>query len=631
MCGICGYISEKHRASRDQLKAMADMIALRGPDDEGYYVEGAVALGQRRLSIIDIATGHQPIANEDKTIWIVFNGEIYNFQELRAELLAKGHIFATNCDTEVIVHAYEEYGDDCVKRFNGMFAFALWDEPRQRLFLARDRFGEKPLYYVHHNSEFYFASEPKSLFAHPRISRELDLRSLSRYLCYEYVPWPYSMFKQIRKLPPGHTLVFERGDVKLSRYWDAQFRPMEHCDEEESGAELVRRLKEAVRLRLISDVPLGVFLSGGVDSSALVALMAELIPSKQIKSFSIAFEDKSFDESHYARMVANHFDTDHSEHIFTLEALSAVLPEITSYMDEPLGDGSLMSTYLLAKFTHQKVKVALGGDGGDELFAGYPTFQAFQVANIYERVPQGVRSTIERMANLLPVSTDNFSFDFKVKQFLKGARYANPMRNQAWIGSFTPEEQHELFSAEVQRELAGFNPFGKLMELESEHAQDSPLNRLTYQYFNCYLTDNILFKVDRTSMATSLEARSPFLDHTFAEYVCSLPESLRLKRFKSKYILKRSLKGRVPDEILNRAKKGFGIPVAKLILGGLRKLFEEEFQIDKVKREGFFNAPFVNRLMTDHMSGRRDNRKQLWTLMMFQLWRKNYLQEAQGL
>lgn len=628
MCGICGFVTEKGSANTELVRHMAATLRSRGPDEEGFYVEGPVALGHRRLSIIDLESGHQPITNENAAIWIVFNGELYNFKELRAELEAHGHTFATNSDTEVIVHAYEQYGQDCVKKFNGMFAFALWDEPNQRLMLARDRFGEKPLYYAQTNGDFVFASEPKSLLAHPRVSHEIDLRSLSRYLAYEYVPWPHSMFKQIRKLPPGHILIYEQGSVKLERYWDAHFRPMEKVDEEELCEELVRRLREAVRLRLISDVPLGVFLSGGIDSTAIVSMMAELMPSKQIKTFSIAFEERSFDESPYSRLVAQHYDTDHSEHMFNLDSLSAVLPDITAYMDEPLGDGSLMATYLLAKFTREKVTVALGGDGGDELFAGYPTFPAFRLANLYERVPALLRSTIERMAALLPVSTDNFSFDFKVKQFLKGVHYANPMRNQAWIGSFTPEEQHGLFSTEVQRELSSFNPYCKLMELESEHAQDSPLNRLTYQYFNCYLTDNILFKVDRTSMACSLEARSPFLDHTFAEFVCTIPEHLRMRYLKSKYILKRALRGRVPTQILARGKKGFGIPVAKLIMGGLKQLFLDEFEPAKIKREGFFNPEFISRLLNDHMAGKRDNRKLLWTLMMFQLWRRNYLKSA---
>ncbi|MBI4853939.1 MAG: asparagine synthase (glutamine-hydrolyzing) [Acidobacteria bacterium] len=625
MCGICGYITEKGNALREQVQNMAKALRLRGPDDEGYYVNASIALGHRRLSIIDLESGHQPITNENASIWLVFNGEIYNFHPLREQLKTLGHNFATKSDSEVIIHAYEEYGEDCLKYFNGMFAFALWDEEKERLFLARDRFGEKPLYYAHCNGDFCFASEPKALFAHPKVSKELDLRSLSRYLAYEYVPWPHSMFKHIRKLPPAHYLIYEKGEIKISRYWDPQFRSITSTTEEEISEELLKRLKEAVKLRLISDVPLGVFLSGGIDSSAIVAMMAELIPSKQIKTFSIAFEDKSFDESHYARMVANHFDTDHSEHAFNLAALSDVLPEITSYMDEPLGDGSLMATFLLAKFTRQKVTVALGGDGGDELFAGYPTFAAFRVANIYEHVPKPFQAAISWAANLLPVSTDNFSLDFKIKQFLKGARYQNPMRNQAWIGSFTPDEQQELFSSDVNRELAGFNPYSKLTELENEHAQDSPLNRLTYQYFNCYLTDNILFKVDRTSMACSLEARSPFLDHTFAEYVCSLPEYLRLNGLKTKYILKRSLTSKIPSEIINRRKKGFGIPVAKLILGGLREEFKHEFEAEKIKREGFFNPNFTSKLLSDHLEGKKDNRKLLWTLMMFQLWSKNYL------
>jgi asparagine synthase (glutamine-hydrolysing) len=628
MCGISGYITAKGLALRETVEIMTNTLQLRGPDDAGYWVNEGVALGHRRLSIIDLAGGHQPITNENSTIWLVFNGEIYNFLELRTSLQAKGHQFQTQSDSEVIIHAYEEYGADCVTRFNGMFAFALWDSVEQQLVLARDRFGEKPLYYALINQDFVFASEPKAILRHPGVNRELDLRSLSRYLAYEYVPWPHSMFKQIRKLPPAHVLIYKQGDVKLFRYWDARFNPraaLAGLNEGDLAEALIAQLREAIRLRLISDVPLGVFLSGGLDSSALVALMAELMPSNKIKTFSIAFDEKSFDESGYARMVARHFGTDHAEEMFNLQNLTQILPEISAYMDEPLADGSLMATYLLAKFTRQQVKVALGGDGGDELLAGYPTFVAFEWANIYEKLPRWLRRLIGQSAKYLPVSTDNLSLDFKIKQFLKGTSYQNPWRNQVWIGSFTPEEQQQLLAPEIQRELGDFNPYNRLLELETEHAQDSPLNRLTYQYLNCYLSDNILCKVDRTSMASSLEARSPFLDHNFAEFVCALPEHLRLRGNIGKYLLKVGLRGRLPATILRRPKKGFGIPVAKLILGGLREQVIAEFQPDKLRQEGFFNPDYVQKLLTNHLAGRQDNRKLLWTLLMFQLWYKNYL------
>jgi asparagine synthase (glutamine-hydrolysing) len=608
---------------------MTAALRHRGPDDESYYLspDRRVGLGHRRLSIIDLAGGKQPMANEDGTAWVVFNGEIYNFAELRKRLEDRGHRFATNSDTEAIVHGYEEWGPDCVQKFNGMFAFALWDEREAKLFCARDRLGKKPFYYASLGGDFVFGSELKALLQHPRVSRELDRRSLGRYLAHEYVPAPYSILRDVRKLPAGHTLVYEPGTGRLDvrRYWDLTFEEDRPRGEADYAEELVARLREAVRRRLVSDVPLGVFLSGGIDSSAIVALMAELVPAKQIKTFTVTFLAESFDESDYARAVADRFGTDHHEQVFSVNAMLKVLPEVVGWMDEPFGDASLLPTYLLSKFTRRHVTVALGGDGGDELFAGYPTFVASRYAALYDRVPRLLRRGAERLAAWLPVSTKNFSFDFKVRQFLKGAAYPEPLRTQVWLGSFSPPELDDLLTDEVKSELAGFDPFAAANGDGAAGPREGAgwLNRLIYRYCKSYLTDDILFKVDRASMAASLEARAPFLDVDFVAFVNRLPPALKLRGRTTKYLLKRALEGKVPHEVLYRPKKGFGIPVAQWLREDARALAQEAFEPACLRRTGLFRPDAVGRLFEEHVSGRKNNRKPLWTLLMFCLWHQH--------
>jgi asparagine synthase (glutamine-hydrolysing) len=625
VCGICGIAAVRGSINREALTRMTASIRHRGPDDEGFYFApdasgAAVGLGFRRLSIIDLDTGNQPLANEDETVWVVFNGEIYNFRELRAGLEARGHRFATDTDTEVIVHLYEEHGPRCVQRLNGMFALALWDERQQVLVLARDRFGKKPLYYADLGASLLFGSELKSLLQHPSSPRQLDLDALSRYLALEYVPTPYSILAGIRKLPAGHLLSWRDGRVSIERYWDLRFDVDDALRADEEYVEEFRdRLREAVRRRLVSDVPLGAFLSGGIDSSSVVAMMADALPGSSIKTFSIGFDERSFDESSYARRVARAFGTDHHEDVFTADTLLDLLPTVVDWLDEPFADASILPTFLLSRFTREHVTVALGGDGSDELLAGYPTFPADRLAQLY-RVPQSIHSkVVVPLVDHLPVSTANFSLEFKLKRFLRGAASPEDVRHAIWLGALTPDEQAALLKtpradplAEQRRALAS--------------ARGDRLTRLIYLYATTYLQDDILVKIDRASMACSLEVRAPFLDVELVEFLGRVPSRLKLRRLDTKYLLKRAMTGRLPPEITKRAKKGFGIPIAAWLKGELREALQDELSPDRLRRQGIFEPGAVQRLLSDHFSGRRDNRKSLWTLFVFQLWHRRWVE-----
>jgi len=627
MCGIAGILDSKRPVDREVLARMAAAIRHRGPDDEGFHIEApagraaAVGLAFRRLSIIDLAGGHQPMSNEDDTVWIVFNGEIYNFLELRAELEAKGHRFRTHSDSETIVHLYEEMGGRCVERLNGMFAFAIWDTRRQSLLLARDRMGKKPLYWTATGHGLLFASELKSLLEHPECGRDLDRDAVAKYLAYEYVPTPHSIFTGVYKLPAAHVLEWKAGEIKVGRYWEQRFTPAAHpASEADLAAELRDRLREAVRLRLVSDVPLGVFLSGGIDSSSVVAMMTELRPASSIKTFAVGFEDASFDESAHARRVARHFGTEHHEEVLAPRTLIDILPEVARFLDEPFADASIVPTYLLSKFTRRHVTVALGGDGGDELMAGYPTFAAERWARHYH-LPRFVHDHVVRAAAAhIPVSTDNFSFDFKLKRFLQGVQYTPALRHQVWLGAFDPAESRALLAGDPVRD-----PYDDLHAAMQHAPAGDAIERLIYQYCRFYLQDDILVKVDRASMACSLEVRAPFLDYTLVDWLGTVPSHLKLHGSTTKYLLKRAMAPHLPPGIAARGKKGFGIPVAKWFQGELRDLARDTLSETRLRHHGLFHWPVVARLLDDHFRGRRDNRKQLWTLFMFQLWYEEYV------
>jgi asparagine synthase (glutamine-hydrolysing) len=625
MCGICGVIKVNQDATVDPeiLRHMVRTLIHRGPDDHGFYLDGPVGLGHRRLSIIDLTTGRQPIHNEDQSIWIVFNGEIYNSPELRERLEKAGHHFYTQSDTEVVVHAYEHYGGDCLNRLNGIFAFALWDRKNRRLLLARDRMGVKPLYYADLPGGFLFASELKALLAHPSVERCLDLTALNLYLSLEYVPSPHTIFADVKKLPPGHLLTLEKGRVTISSYWDIDLSQSEagpRRSPAEYEGEFRDTLKEAVRLELLSDVPLGVLLSGGIDSSAVAAMMVQT-SSKTVKSFTIAFDDPSFDESHHARQVAAHLGTEHHE--LTLDAGTALelVPRLGEFLDEPLGDSSFIPTFLLSAFTSRHVKVALGGDGGDELFGGYPTLQAHRLSLYYHHLlPQWMRQRlVPWVVAQLPVSFDNLSFDFRARRFLSGQSAPAAVRHHLWLGSFTPSEKRQLLGPLA----SGPEDEVEKLAMAQVRASRTPdiLNQILYCDMKLYLEGDILPKVDRASMAHSLEVRVPLLNKLLLEFAARLPHQLKVRNFTTKYIMRRALKDILPASILKRGKKGFNMPVGKWLSGPLRPLAEDLLAEVRLKRAGLFNPAYVQSLLADHWARRRDNRKLLWTLLAFELWR----------
>ncbi len=623
MCGICGYINlnTSRPASEGILRAMMDTLVHRGPDDSGLFVKENVALGHRRLSIIDLKTGHQPMFNEDGSITIVFNGEIYNFQDIKEPLLKKGHIFRTHSDTEVIVHAYEEYGEDCVKKFNGMFAFALWDSRNKTLFLARDRFGKKPLYYGVFDNQFIFGSELKALLKHPSTRREIERASLSKYFAYEYVPSPGSIFKNISKLEAGSKMTLKGASIKVSQYWDLSLERQSHFDLGSGKAKLAELLKESVKRRLISDVPLGVFLSGGIDSSAVVAMMAGLMRPKDIKTFSIGFKERSFDESSDARRVADYFGTDHHEEILDPNTMLGVLPNVLDTLDEPFADSSIIPTYLVSRFTRRHVTVALGGDGGDELFAGYPSFLAHRLNSFFFYVPDSLKKLSARvLAGIVPISNDYMSLNFKAKRFFRGLGFPDEIRHQVWIGSFIPEEQKRLFLPDQGFDADAKKIYDITEKFYKRAKNKSSLDRAMYLYIKTYMTDDILAKVDRASMACSLEVRAPFLDTGFAEYAASIPDSFKLKGLGTKWILKEILKGKLPEETLSKSKQGFAVPVGKWLREDLKDLLFQALDEKKIRREGIFDYSYIKELLKRYLDNKSDLRKEIWSLFVFEMW-----------
>lgn len=627
MCGIVGIVStDCGSVDPKSLKRMLHRVAHRGPDEEGVFFGNGIGLGHRRLSIIDLHTGRQPIGNEDGSVQVVFNGEIYNFLDLRRGLEQRGHRFSTRTDTEVLVHLYEEKGEGLLHDLNGMFAFALWDEGRGKLLLARDRIGIKPLYYASDGERLAFSSEPKALLELPWVERGLDLQGLSLFLSYDFIPAPHSIYRGIRKVPPGYFLVFKAGEVRLQRYWDLDLRDRlpEGLTEGELSDLLWGEFCRAVKMRLMSDVPLGVLLSGGIDSSSVVAALRHE-GVEDLKTFSVGFQDPSFDESPYFRQVARLFRTDHHEEIFSPKDLLDILPEVASILDEPLADASIMPTYLLSRFTRCHVKVVLGGDGGDELFAGYPTYQACKIAKLYERLPPLLRRPIEAAVAKLPVSFRDMSLDFRANKFIQGIRFKDPIvRHYVWLGSFSSDEKAELLNPEVQKALEGFDAYSVLKDHLSGKEDFDELEKLLYLDTKLYLQEGVLVKVDRASMAHGLEVRVPFLDHRFVELVAGLPAHLKLRGLTTKYIWKKTVAKRLPPQVVKRRKKGFGMPVARWLAEDLRGLLLELLSEDRLKRQGIFDPEKVKRLVEEHLARRVDNRKKLWNLLIFQLWWENF-------
>lgn len=634
MCGITGWINLDRNGSDDNagqiLHSMCDRIIHRGPDSEGTWTDETVALGMRRLSIIDLHTGDQPVYSEDKSVIAMVNGELYNFREVRAELEKKGHKFITHTDVEIVPHLYEEYGEDFVDHINGMFAIALWDSRRKRLILARDRYGEKPLYYGIFGGKLIYGSEPKSILAHPAVTRELDLDSLRQYLSFDYVPAPRSIYKGILKLPAAHVLTVENGEVKTRRYWNLTFNKNGHRPSiNESADQLRNLLSDAVRMRLVADVPLGVLLSGGIDSST-VAAFATQHATETVKTFSIGFTEDSFDETRYAREVAAHLQTDHYEEILSVAKAADLISEIGGWLDEPLSDGSLIPTYLLSKFVRKHVTVALGGDGGDELFAGYPMYYGHKVARLYRTIPGFVRSgLIAPVVNMLPVSTKNLSFDYRAKRFVRSADHDTITRHHSWFGSFTIDEQTPLLTDHVRTGSSGDIYQGARRLLEICDAGNE-IEQMQYLDMNLYMAEDILTKVDRAAMAVSLETRAPFLDPRIGEFAASLPLDHKLRGKSGKYVLKRSVEGLLPRSVLTRSKKGFGIPIADWLKGRLNPLMHDMLSPHRLRDQGLFEPDHVQKLIKEHESGVASHHKQLWTLLVFQLWHDNFLTNPAG-
>lgn len=627
MCGICGFASSKsHIVSSESIALkMLAVIRYRGPDDQGVFIDQGIALGVNRLSIIDLAAGHQPIHNENQALWIVYNGEIYNFPELKDFLTKKGHVFYTNSDTEVIIHLYEEYGYDCVNKLNGMFAFAVWDKKKDELFLARDRFGIKPLYYSDFDGQLVFASEIKAILQFPDFKREIDLSALDQYLSFEYVPTPRSIFQNIKKLPAGHFLIYKDHNLSIKKYWDISLiKTKSPLKEPEAEEKLLELLKSSVKRHLISDVPLGVFLSGGIDSSLITALASNFL-KEGVKTFSIGFKEDSFDESRYIKQVASVYGAKHQHHIFDINDLCNLIPGAAVFLDEPFADASFFPTWLLSKLARQEVVVALSGEGGDELFAGYPTYQAHKLVKYYRMVPPFLRrGIIERIMFCLPVSMKNYSIDFKAKKFISSVNLPLELRHIYWMGAFNPQDKISLY-APALKQLASVRNIPEVLEFYPQVYQaNDELDKLQYLDIKTYLEGGLLTKADRASMINSLEVRLPYLDNELAEFVFSLPPNLRLNNFKSKYILKNIAKGILPKTIIHRKKKGFGIPLAFWINAKLKNLILDVLAKEKIEKEGLFNYRFIEGLLKRHFANKEDNHKQIWTLFMFELWRQEY-------
>ncbi len=632
MCGICGLARPAAGAPvpAELIVRMCREIIHRGPDDEGVYVDDRVGLGNRRLSIIDLQTGHQPLSNEDGSIWIAYNGEAYNFAEVRDELIGRGHAFATKSDTETIVHAYEEWGVDFIHRFRGMFAFALWDKRTGTLLLYRDRLGVKPLYYtLTPGGTLVFGSELKTILAHPSVERGLEPQALDLFLTLEYVPAPYSIFKGIFKLPAGHYLAYRAGEFSLHKYWDVE-PPAEGPAEIAPGAlpavldELYALLKESVRLRLVSDVPLGAFLSGGIDSSTIVGLMRELGASP-LKTFSIGFADQSYNELGHARRIARLFETEHEELIIEPRALE-LTETLIKHLDEPFGDFSMFPTYLVSKMARARVTVALSGDGGDELFAGYEHYQAQRMA-AWPLAGPGGRAAGALFNRMRPADKKKGAWN-KMRRFTQGLEHDKRLRHLRWMMFLSDRAKARLYAPGFVEELGGIRSIRARAPFDDYFRRMDGFDALTGELFldlKSYLVDDIKVKVDRMSMAVSLEAREPLLDHKLVEFAFRLPGDLKLRAGQTKWIFKKTMERLLPKETVWRSKEGFSIPIKHWLKTDLRPLLEDTLSEDRIARDGLFEPAPIRSMIDAHLAGRENYSHQLWALLVFHIWKENYL------
>ncbi len=627
MCGLVGIYNFKsgEPASPIVLKAMADTLVHRGPDDEGFYHAGATGLGHRRLSIIDLDGGHQPLANEDRTVWVVFNGEIYNFSELHDLLVSKGHSFNTRSDTEVIAHLYEDEGEHCFQRLRGMFAIAIWDARNQKLLLARDRLGKKPLFYFCDASRIAFASEMKAILEVPGVPREIDAEAVSDYFSFLYVPAPKSIFKAIRKVLPGHYLVASKNGIRETEYWDLSFNRVERFSEEQWCEKLLETYREAVRLRLMSEVPLGAFLSGGVDSSSVVALMASEVDGP-VTTCSMGFEEEEFNELGYARDIASRFRTSHHEHMVHPDAVG-VVEKLVWHYDEPFADSSAVPTYYVSKAAREHVTVVLAGDGGDENFAGYRRYYFDQRENVVRRrLPGSLRRAIfGTLASIYPKA------DWAPRIFRGKATFQNLACSAIEgyfrsLSAFKPELKEQLLHGDLRQHLHDYDSLNILRGYYEKADTADPLSRIQYVDIKTYLPDDILAKVDRASMANSLEVRAPLLDHKLMELAATMPASIKLRGRNGKYIFKKALQRILPESVLYRKKMGFAVPLASWFRTDLKDLTHSVL----LNRSGsnVWNEAIVKRIWQEHQNGIRDRSTELWSLLMFRLWERQFLRPA---
>src|SRR5437870_5575886 len=583
MCGIAGIVrSDGAQIDRDLLARMNQAIEHRGPDEDGFYLSDGVGLAMRRLAIIDLKSGQQPIHNADSTAWIVYNGEIYNYRELRRDLESRGHRFYTDSDTEAIVHAYDEYGTDCPKYLRGMFAFAIWDERTKSLFLARDRVGKKPLLYAQFDGQLVFGSEFNALVLHPDVSRDVDFEAIHHYLSFICVPAPLTAYRSIRKLEPGHWLLWRKGEVKTERYWQLDCSRKISISEEEAGERVIDLLRDAVRVRLMSEVPLGAFLSGGIDSSAVVALMAQE-SSEKVKTFSIGFEEQDFSELHHARRVAEYVGAEHHEFIVRPDAME-ILPTLVEHYGEPFADSSAIPSYYVSRETRKYVTVALNGDGGDECFAGYERYAAMNLAQTYHSLPGALRDqVIGNVLGALPAFESRMNPIGKAQRFVAAASLSPVERYLQWISAFNEKAKQDLYSESFRQETSKFSTAGIIEPWFARANGAGVVDAALLADTMTYLPNDLLVKMDIASMTVSLEARSPFLDHHLMEFAASLPEKLKLRRLTTKYLLKRVLKRLVPEENLTRSKMGFGVPINHWLRGAMQPFLRETLLSDKAQ------------------------------------------------
>ncbi len=615
MCGICGIynVQSGEPVSTDLIGRMTCQISHRGPDDSGAFFDGNLGLGFARLSIIDLSGGHQPMSNETGDIWIVFNGEIWNYKTLRTELIAKGHQFRTNSDTETIVHAYEEYGVDCVARLHGMFGFAIWDGPRRCLLLARDRAGKKPLYYTRVNGDFLFASEIKSLLFDPRVQRRVDPQALADFLNVRYVPGPATLFANIYKVQPGHWLLCEGDTIREECYWDFTFDKTEQRPVEEYIHGIRQHIRRAVEERMMADVPLGATLSGGMDSSIIVGIMSELT-KQPVKTFAVGFDVPEYSELPYARLVAEHFGTEHYELVVKCSDLSQYWPLLTWHRDEPVSEPSDLGMYLVSKLARQHVKVVLTGEGGDELFAGYPKYVVDWMARYYHLVPAFVRDQgINALLDRLPYGMR------KLKFAAHTLSQPAPQRWMNWFGVFNGQLKDKLLSTSTKSSIDGDSSriFRRWLE---KNPQRDDLSSMLYLDTKIWLPDNLLMKGDKMTMAASLEARVPLLDYKLIEYAASIPSHLKIRPFKAKYLLKRAFADLLPEAILTRKKMGFNVPTGIWFREGQRSLMTRLLLSERARSRGFLNDAFVAHLLHDHLEGKTNYQAQLFLLASLELW-----------